>query len=216
LVLGEEVRRKDAGETSGSGAALNLEERGRGQERNSRRGRSKSKKARRKSKFRRQPECWNCGKTGHYKKNCRELKKKKADDDSTNVVVTEEVHDALLLSIESPLESWDLDSGTSFHTTVIREILENYVTGDFRKVYLADGSALDIVDMGDVRIRVHNDSVWKLQKVRDVPELKKNLISVGHILSGGEDDNHQNCAKHYGGGGFTSRAVRCKDGVPSW
>jgi len=105
LVLGEEVRRKDAGETSGSGAALNLEERGRGQERNSRRGRSKSKKARRKSKFRRQPECWNCGKTGHYKKNCRELKKKKADDDSTNVVVTEEVHDALLLSIDSPLES---------------------------------------------------------------------------------------------------------------
>jgi hypothetical protein len=37
LVLGEEVHRKDAGETSGSSAALNLEERGRSQERNSRR-----------------------------------------------------------------------------------------------------------------------------------------------------------------------------------
>jgi hypothetical protein len=162
LVLGEEVRRKDAGETSSSGAALNLEERGRGQERNSGRGRSKSKKARSKSKFGRQPECWNCGKTGHYKKNCRELKKK-ADDDSANVVVTEEVHDALLLSVDSPLDSWVLDSGASFHTTAIREILENYIVGNFGKVYLADGTALDIVGIGDVRIRVHSDSVWKLQ-----------------------------------------------------
>jgi ribosomal protein L19E len=129
LVLGEEVRRKDAGETSSSGAALNLEERGRGQERNSGRGRSKSKKARSKSKFGRQPECWNCGKIGHFKKNCRELKKKKADDDSATVVMIEEVHDALLLSIDSPLDSWVLDSGTSFHTTAIREILENYIVG---------------------------------------------------------------------------------------
>jgi hypothetical protein len=57
------------------------------------------------------------------------------------------------------LDSWVLDLGASFHTTVIFEILENYVAGDFKKVYLADGSALDIVDMSNVRIRVHNDSV---------------------------------------------------------
>jgi hypothetical protein len=95
--------------------------------------------------------------------------------------VTEEVQDAILLSIDSPLDSWILDSGASFHTTAICEILENYVAGDFGKVYLADGSALDIVGMGDVRIRVHSDSVWKLQKVKYVPELKKNLISVGQL-----------------------------------
>jgi hypothetical protein len=100
--------------------------------------------------------------------------------------MTEEVHDALLLSIDSPLDSWVLDSGTSFHTTAIREILENYISRDFGKVYLADGSALDIVGIGYVRIRVHNDSVWKLQKVRHVPELKKNLISVGQL----DDEGH--------------------------
>jgi hypothetical protein len=115
-----------------------------------------------KSKFGRQPEFWNCGKTGHYKKNCREQRKKKTDDNSANVVVIEEVPDALLLSIDSPLDSWVLDLGASFHTTAIHEILENYVAGDFGKVYLADGSALDIVGMGDVRIRVHSDSIWKL------------------------------------------------------
>jgi hypothetical protein len=47
----------------------------------------------------------------------------------------------------------------SFHTTTIYEILEDYVAGEFGKVYLADGSMLDIVGMGNVLIRVHIDSV---------------------------------------------------------
>ena len=54
LILPEEIRRKDAGETSGSGSALNLETRGRGNDRNSNRGRSKfrnSNRNRSKSRF---------------------------------------------------------------------------------------------------------------------------------------------------------------------
>jgi hypothetical protein len=37
---------------------------------------------------------------------------------------------------------------------VRHEIFENYVGGDFETVYLADGSTLDIVRMGDVCVRV--------------------------------------------------------------
>uniref|UniRef100_A0A2N9FSS1 Retrovirus-related Pol polyprotein from transposon TNT 1-94 n=1 Tax=Fagus sylvatica TaxID=28930 RepID=A0A2N9FSS1_FAGSY len=179
MAEGEEVRRRDAGETSSSGSALNLETRGRVKDRNYNRGRSKSRKGRSKSKPGRQLECWNCGKTGHIRKNCWELKKKN-ENDSANVV-TEEVHDALLLSVDSPIESWVLDSGASFHTTAHREIIQNYVAGDFGKVYLADDEALDVVGMGDVRITLPNGSVWLLQKVRHVPELKRNLISVGQL-----------------------------------
>jgi len=73
--------------------------------------------------------------------------------------VTEEVYDALILSVDGPLDYWVLDSRASFHTTAIREVLENYVAGDFGKVYLANESALDIVGMGDVCIRVHKDSI---------------------------------------------------------
>ena len=43
LILAEEIRRRDASETSGSGSTLNLETRGRGNDRNSNRSRSKSK-----------------------------------------------------------------------------------------------------------------------------------------------------------------------------
>ena len=74
-----------------------------------------------------------------------------------------------------------MDSGASFHTTPHREIIQNYVTGDFGKVYLADGSALDVVDMGDVRILLPNGSIWLLEKVRHIPDLRRNLISIGQL-----------------------------------
>ena len=53
LILAEEIRRRDAGETSGSGSALNLETRGRSNDKNSNRCRSKSRNSNRnKSKSR--------------------------------------------------------------------------------------------------------------------------------------------------------------------
>ena len=35
--------------------------------------------------------------------------------------------------------------------------------------------------MGDVRILLPNGSVWLLEKVRHIPELRRNLISVGQL-----------------------------------
>ena len=72
-----------------------------------------------------------------------------------------------------------------FHTTSHREIIQNYVASDFGKVYLADGSALDVVGMGDVRILLPNGSVWLLVKVRHIPDLRRNLISVGQLVDEG-------------------------------
>ena len=151
LILVEEIRRRDAGETSGSGSALNLKTRGRGINRNSNRGKSKSKNSNRnrsKSRLGQQVQCWNCGKTGHFRNQCKSPKKKN-EDDSANAV-TEEVQDALLLAVDSPLDDWVLDSGVLFHTTPHREIIQNYVIGDCGKMFLVDGSTLDIVGMGDV------------------------------------------------------------------
>ena len=89
LILAEEVRRKDSGETSGLSSALNVDSRGRSHDRNSNRGRSKSKyRGKSKSRPGQQATCWNCGKAGHIKKNCKNPKK--TENDSANVV-TEEV-----------------------------------------------------------------------------------------------------------------------------
>ena len=79
LILAEEIRRRDAGETLGSGSALNLETRGRGNDRNSNQGRSKSRNSnwnRSKSRLGQQVQCWNYGKTGHFRNQCKSPKKK--------------------------------------------------------------------------------------------------------------------------------------------
>ena len=105
LILVEEIRRRDASESLGSGSTLNLETRGRGNDKNSNQGRSKSRNSnwnRSKSRSGQQVQCQNCGKTGHFRNQCKSPKKK-SEDDFANTV-TEEVHDALLLVIHSPLD----------------------------------------------------------------------------------------------------------------
>ena len=83
LIMAEEIRRRDAGETSGSSSALNLETKGRDNNRNSNRGRSKSKNSNRnrsKSRSGQQLQSWNCRKTGHFRNQCKSPKKKNEDD----------------------------------------------------------------------------------------------------------------------------------------
>ena len=53
-------------------------------------------------------------------------------------------------------------------------------------MYLADGLALDVVGMGDVRILLPDGSVWLLEKVRHIPDLRRNLIFVGQL----DDEEH--------------------------
>ena len=66
------------------------------------------------------------------------------------------------------------------------------MASDFAKVYLANGESLNIVGLGDVKIKQPNGSVWILQKVRHIPELKKNLI-IGQL----DDCGH---SIHFGSG----------------
>lgn len=63
------------------------------------------------------------------------------------------------------MEDWVLDSGASFHSTFQKEILKNYQTTEVKKVYLADGTALDILGKGDVHIRTKL-GLWVLKGVR--------------------------------------------------
>ena len=106
--------------------------------------------------------------------------KKKNEDDSANAVI-KEVQDALLFAVDSPLDDWVLNSGASFHTIPHQKIIQNYVAGGFGKVYLADGTTLDVVGMRDVWILLPNGSVWLLEKVRYFPDLRRNLISIRQL-----------------------------------
>ena len=102
VILSKEMRRKSIGETSGN--ALNMESKGRQNERGRSPGNhSKSKKGRSKSIFRK-IECWNCGKKGHLKKDCRAPKKKGERQQETTQetnVVGDVLQDAFILALDN-------------------------------------------------------------------------------------------------------------------
>ena len=108
LVLSEEIRRRESGECSTS-SVLHTESRGRNSTRENRRGKSKD----RRSKSRNHQgshnskiiECWNCGKTGHYKNQCKSAPKKQEAKEEANVASISRKDDALICSLESKEES---------------------------------------------------------------------------------------------------------------
>ena len=129
-------------------------------------------------------ESWNCGKTRHYKNQCRSASKSQEAEDEANIASTSGGGDALICSLESKEESWVLDSGASFHATSQKQFFENYVPGNLDKVYLGNEQSCEIVGKGVVKIKL-NGSIWELKNVRHIPDLTKDLISVGQLASDG-------------------------------
>ncbi|CAJ2639359.1 unnamed protein product [Trifolium pratense] len=103
LVLSEEIRRRESGESSSS-SVLHTKSRGR----NSTRGYGR----------------------GHYKNQCSLPRKNQQAKDEANVASTSGGGDTLICSLENKEESWVLDSGASFHATSQKEFFKNYVSGN--------------------------------------------------------------------------------------
>uniref|UniRef100_A0A2N9HL00 Integrase catalytic domain-containing protein n=1 Tax=Fagus sylvatica TaxID=28930 RepID=A0A2N9HL00_FAGSY len=110
--------------------------------------------------------------TGHIQKNCIESKKKN-ENDSANVV-TEEVHDALLLSVDNPIDSWVLDSRASFHSTAHREIIQNYVVGH---AILFVGDTWKITK-GAMVVAEERKLAWSHERKRDESSFVKRKVWV--------------------------------------
>ena len=67
-----------------------------------------------------------------------------------------------------------------FEERILREVCP----GNLGKVYLGDNQPCGIIGKGVVKIKL-NRSVWELKDVRHIPDLRKNLISVGQLASEG-------------------------------
>lgn len=42
--------------------------------------------------------------------------------------------------------------------------MENYIIRNYRKIELVVGEPIDIVDIGDVSLKMSNKSIWKIQR----------------------------------------------------
>jgi hypothetical protein len=169
VILSEEMRCKSTSETSSD--VLNMENRRRQKDRINDLGkRGNSRKGRSKYRFGK-IECWNCGKKGHLKKDCRAPKKQRDGQQDTNQeenVASDVLQDALIIFVDNISESWVVDFGASFHATPHRKHFLDYVQGDFGQVQLGDDAPCKIVGMGKVKIKKSNGNQWLLKEVRHV------------------------------------------------
>lgn len=90
--------------------------------------------------------------------------------------------DGIYNVIESELESkWVIDSCCSFHMTWRKELfttLDQIATGIVR---MANDIVETVKGIGSVKIVNEDDSMVILTKVRYIPEVRRNLISLGTL-----------------------------------
>ncbi|KAE8732732.1 hypothetical protein F3Y22_tig00001750pilonHSYRG00022 [Hibiscus syriacus] len=191
-LLAHNQRKQNAGESSQADSLYVKGNRDRG--RKPEKAGSGKRNSRSKSRDKKTIHCYKCKEAGHMKRDCLKLKKQtdeKRDGSSKSVNVVEDdtsdcsEGDMLSISTTQLTDAWILDSGCSYHITPNREWFSTYRPVNSGSVYLGDDRCCNIVGIGDVRIKMHDGSVRTLSGVRHIPDLKKNLISLGTLHNNG-------------------------------
>ncbi|KAE8715810.1 hypothetical protein F3Y22_tig00110160pilonHSYRG00625 [Hibiscus syriacus] len=188
----EHMRKQNAGESSQADSLYVKGNRDRG--RKPEKARSGKRNFRSKSRDKKTIHCYKCKEAGHMKRECLKLKKQtdeKRDDSSKSVNMVEDDNsdcsegDMLSISTTQLTDAWILDFGCSYHITPNREWFSTYRSVYSGSVYLGDDRCCNIVGIGDVKIKMYDGSVRTSYGVRHIPDLKKNLISLGTLHKNG-------------------------------
>ena len=123
--------------------------------------------------------CRWCKKPGHLKKDCYAWKRKqenegKAVNSAEGTQEDDEAHEVLNVMEGGVLSSWIMDSGCSFHMS--------HNLGWFEDIEEATGSViLGNNQVCSVRLKGDDGVVVVLSGVRYIPDVKRNLISLGFL-----------------------------------
>lgn len=107
---------------------------------------------------------YRCKKEDHTRKVCPERLKDHGDKDNGNAS-----------------KEWIMDSGCTWHMTPNKDLFKELCDQDGGYVLLGNTKACKIVSVGSVRFKLHDESIRLLTEVRYVPDLKRNLISLGEF-----------------------------------
>ncbi|GFY96657.1 hypothetical protein Acr_11g0009630 [Actinidia rufa] len=124
---------------------------------------------------------------GHIKRDCP---KYKAQDQSSDTAATavmavdEDESDVLLAASDDGKSDWVLDSGSAYHLCRDREVFSTYAACEGR-IWMANNTSSRVVGRGSVRFHMADGRSVTLTEVRHVPNLRKNLISIGMLDSKG-------------------------------
>jgi transposase InsO family protein len=136
-------------------------------------------------------QCYNCQKWGHFAAECRSKKVPREKTDEAKFVHDNEGDDlegSMLMAIikeEDNDDQWYLDTGCSNHMSGKRTWfyeLDEFVN---RRIRFADDSVVKAEGIGKVRIQCKDGRNTSISDVLYVPTMKSNLISIGQLLEKG-------------------------------
>uniref|UniRef100_A0A2N9HUM1 Integrase catalytic domain-containing protein n=1 Tax=Fagus sylvatica TaxID=28930 RepID=A0A2N9HUM1_FAGSY len=81
--------------------------------------------------------------------------------------------------------SWLLDSTCSFHVTIHMSWFDTYRSVNCGSIRMGNDASCKVIGIGTIKIKMFDNVVRTLGEVRHVPEMKKNLISLGTLDSKG-------------------------------
>ncbi|XP_022848593.1 uncharacterized protein LOC111370921 [Olea europaea var. sylvestris] len=83
--------------------------------------------------------------------------------------------------IQGDPKEWVLDSGCTFHMCLIKNWFIELVDLSGGQVQMGNDMSCQIRGTGKLNLLLSNNYILELDKVRYVPELKRNLISLGEL-----------------------------------
>jgi hypothetical protein len=160
---------------------------------------------------------WKCGKTRHYKKDCKSKKvnKPNGSDNTSSTEAknsTEEGGDVYLASTSTHADRdvWLIDSGASYHVTPHREWFSEYEKYDGGDVFLGDDLTAKILGRGRVKLLLKDGRIRTLHEVPHIPKLARSLISISNLDDAGVDIVFgKNTCKMVQGSMVLMRGVQC-------
>ena len=121
----------------------------------------------------------------------REHRKQEGSSNSTNVVEegkSENGDGDMLLVSSNPnhlTNSWIMDSACSYHMTPNKDWFDTYRLVNFDYVLMGNDASCRVFGMANIRVKMFDGVIRTLCDVRHVPDLRKNLISLGTLDSNG-------------------------------
>ena len=89
--------------------------------------------------------------------------------------------EALMVGPVKSNGEWIMDSGCSFHMTPNKPWFEKFTELQGGSVLLGNNKPCKIQGIGSIRLKLHDGIEKIIQDVRYVPDLKRNLISLGEL-----------------------------------
>ena len=95
--------------------------------------------------------------------------------------------DVCCVSLDRDTQEWILDTGCTYHMCPKREWFIDYKETNGGKVLMGNGYQCYVIGIGSIAIKGSDGTTKILNNVRHIPDLKRNLISLGTLDDEGYD-----------------------------